>query len=132
MCGCSLLALRRTHLRRETVRSQEAEHLNAARRLLGLSASDGGDGFGFLCPLAGRRAPELACGAARDHFQEAVANQTNQIRQAGVDMEMDMEDIQEVLEDVSHATAAMQAYVAQKLQCWDVLPWKLCGWGIAI
>ncbi|CAE7825398.1 SHE10 [Symbiodinium sp. CCMP2456] len=117
------------HMRKQVVRSQEAEHLNAARHLLGLSASNGGDGFEFLCPLAGRRAPELACGAVSEHFRESIANQTNRIRQAGVDMEMDMEDIQEVLEDVSRATAAMQAYTAQKLQCWDVLPWKLCGVG---
>ena len=34
------------------------------RKLLGLVAKDGGDGVGFVCPYAGCRSPELACGAA--------------------------------------------------------------------
>lgn len=43
------------------VYSPAAEQLRIARSMLGLSASDGGDGSSFLCPMAGRRAPDLAC-----------------------------------------------------------------------
>ena len=35
--------------------------------------------------------------------------------------------INEVITDFVQGATAMQAYVCQKLQCWDVLPWKLCG-----
>ena len=49
--------------------SPAAERLALARRALGLTAAHGGDGIGCLCPLAGRRAPDLACGAAtQQHF----------------------------------------------------------------
>ena len=115
------------HLRRQAQFSQEAEQLLAARTMLGLKGASGGDGANFVCPLAGRRAPDLACGAATEHFQQARASQTNDIRQAGLDMDMEFADVEGVLEDVSRCTAAMQGYVAQKLQCWNVLPWKLCG-----
>ena len=115
------------HARRQARLSPEAEELMFARRSLGLSLADGGDGVGHLCPIAGRRAPELACGAATQYFEQLGGSQLHQVRKAGLQIEADPADIQEVLENVAQCTAAMQAYVCQKLQCWDVLPWKLCG-----
>ena len=105
--------------------SEEAEQLAAARAFMGLSTADGGDGSGFVCPMAGCRAPELACGAAQTHFERLASSHLQDLMHASLGV--DAEEVQQVLTEFSHGKAAMQAYVNQKLQCWEVLPWKLCG-----
>ena len=115
------------HLRRKTKASTEAAELRAARGRLGLASSHEGDGVGFTCPLAGCRAPDLACGAAKQHFEELGDNQLHRLRQAGIDLGVEASDIVEVLDAAVCCRASMQSYMSQKLQCWQVLPWKLCG-----
>ena len=114
-------------LRRRREFSFEAEQLRVARSMLGLCATDGGDGDAFLCPMAGRRAADLACKAAQSHFQQSWQSQKQALLQKGLGL--DMAEMQEVLADFAHGASAMQGYMCQKLQCWDVLPWKLAGIG---
>ena len=115
------------HMHKQSRRSPEAEELMLARCALGLPTAHGGDGVGHLCPLAGRRAPDLACGAAAQHFGLLGGASLHEIRRAALDLQAEPSDAAEVLEQVSQAQSAMQAYVCQKLQCWQVLPWRLCG-----
>ena len=115
------------HMRKQSRHSPEAEELMLARCAVGLTTAHGGDGVGHLCPLAGRRAPDLACGAAAQHFGLLGGASLHEIRQAALDLQAEPSDAAEVLEQLSQAQSAMQAYVCQKLQCWQVLPWRLCG-----
>ena len=115
------------HMHKQSRRSPEAEELMLARCALGLTTAHGGDGVGHLCPLAGRRAPDLACGAAAQHFGLLGGASLREIRRAALDLQAEPSDAAEVLEQVSQAQSATQAYVCQKLQCWQVLPWRLCG-----
>ena len=52
--------------------------------------------MGYLCPVAGRRAPELACGAASQYFEQLGGSQLHQVRKAGLQIEADPSDIQEL------------------------------------
>lgn len=133
--GCDCHAFLRPHRRQNSFSRQraeyslEAEQLKAARSVLGLSAADGGDGVSFVCPMAGRRAPDLACKAALRHFQHLSEERLQDLMHSGLGI--DLAEMQEVLTDFSQGRSAMQAYAFQKLQCWDVLPWKLAGIGHA-
>ena len=111
--------------RKRFVHSHEAQQLQAAMSSQGLSRD--GDGDGFVCPLAGRRSAHLACGAVQEYYEDAAGKRLHELRLTGLSYGVDASDIFDVCSHFAAGRAAMQAYLFRKLQCWEVLPWKLCG-----
>ena len=107
--------------------SEEACQLHTAREMLRLQ-SGVGDGFHFRCPMAGRRAPELATGALQSYFQALADSYLADLLRSCPPMSG--EDMQQVLADFSSGKSGVLGYLTQKLECWDVLPWKFAGLGV--
>ena len=129
--GCDCHAwLRATNVaeayeRKRSVHSYEAQQLEAAMSSQGLSRD--GDGAGFVCPLAGRRSAHLACGAAQEFYEDVSSKRLHELRLTGLSYGADASDIFDVCSHFAAGRTAMQTYLFRKLQCWEVLPWKMCG-----
>ena len=108
--------------------SEEAKQLESARKMLGVNAAST-DGPRYLCPLAGRRAPELASGRMQQHLEMLSLSYLQDLLRAcppGVEPA----HAQEVLADFTLGKSSLMEILSQKLQCWTVLPWKLASLGL--
>ena len=77
------------------------------------------------CPMEGKRAPELACGALAGKVDETFTEGGRRVIEACAglgDAERDT-----VLSDWSRASAAIAHIVQAKTAFWQSLPWRLCG-----
>lgn len=111
--------------RSRAVYSDECEQLRAARKSQGFQSGHG-DGPEFSpCPLAGRRAPQLAAGAAESYMEELGRSYLLELMECCSCT--DPSETDQVLSDFSLGKASMISYLAQKLQCWRVLPWRLAA-----
>ena len=78
------------------------------------------------CPMQGRRAPELACGAWRTFIDKLFAKSVWQLTVAH-QRQLPAADWLELVADFEHAKACAQTVLRIKLNCWSKLPWLLCG-----
>ena len=87
----------------------------------------GCDGPDMICPMAGRRAVEVACG----HFEKELVRLTDSWRVSFLPAcaALSEEDFMLTVREFHVGASHMQSTIQQKLQCWKVLPWKLCALG---
>lgn len=97
--------------------------LSQYRRQLLLKAHFGPPG---ICPMAGKRAPELAVGRVKDIFDE-MADQA--LTEIFCDTPLPLQpDVQaEVLNDFNHGRDHIKLLLATKLDFWQRVPWLFCG-----
>lgn len=103
-----------------------AERLQLCRRSLGLDrpGSNPGDGHRYgPCPLAGKRAVELAKGVFQEEFAETAKSYLVTVMECCSGLSG--EDLLLVVDDFEHGHAHMWEVVTLKMQQWRVLPWKL-------
>ena len=74
----------------------------------------------YSCPLAGRRAPELAAGALDDVVQQTLQTQHAELLMAC--SSLPSEDRDTVLKDYASAQAKLENYLAIKFAFWKALP----------
>ncbi|CAE7209504.1 unnamed protein product [Symbiodinium pilosum] len=132
--------IQRSELRGKTVRTamrarDAAQHgseleedvlavLAASSRELGLDGN--GDGRKFLpCPLAGLRAVELASGAMEEHLLH-LFNLSKETLLAEL-APMPEDETVSLLQEFERGKSHMVATFTNKLQHWNMLPWKLAA-----
>ena len=79
------------------------------------------EGFS-VCPLSGKRAPELASGKIAEVY-DAVCRQAL----VSVLTEAPLEEQARVISDFGHARDHIKVLLMSKLDHWTRLPWSLCG-----
>ena len=79
-----------------------------------------------VCPMAGKRAPELAAGHVLEVFQ-GLAQQTLTDVLSESPLPLDPEMQRDLVRDFGLARNHMQVVLLSKLDHWMRLPWKLCG-----
>ena len=110
--------------------SDEAEHLQQSRRGLGLDqpGQPAGDGRWYgPCPMAGKRAVELALGLLSEQIRELGESFLESVLE--VCAGLSPEEVAIVMDDFEHGRAHMIEVLTNKLQQWTVLPWRLVALG---
>ena len=121
--------LRRLGVRKQASTGQKfgdaALRLKACRKHLNLKAGIG-DGIEMdVCPLAGLRAVELACGAVKDYFRVLESDYLAQLLEfASYASDTEM---QVVLADFESGRAHCFAYLEQKTAFWQRPPWAFAA-----
>lgn len=85
-----------------------------------------GDGSHFKpCPLSGLRALELATGGVPQYLEELSHSYLEELAECFLDLSP--QDVDQVLSDFHLGKARVAVYLKQKLQCWDLMPWKFAA-----
>ena len=129
--GCACHPFRRTAMRARDAAQHGSELeedvlavLAASSRELGLDGN--GDGRKFLpCPLAGLRAVELASGAMEEHLLH-LFNLSKETLLAEL-APMPEDETVSLLQEFERGKSHMVATFTNKLQHWNMLPWKLAA-----
>ena len=124
-CRCHGWLRRLTTDDRSTLYSEHAQRLIDCLRRLGTA---GGDGPHFKCPLAGKRAVELAVGALKDVLNELCESTLGEIMVA-IGFECTSEERATIINDFTLAKTLFVSTVLAKLNFWETLPWMLAGVG---
>jgi hypothetical protein len=110
--------------------SARARRLKVARTHLGLPLGGVGDGLGFVCPLAGKRAPELARGRHKELVPQMCAESLPQLLLSMTNAGASAYERASILNDFELGKHRMLAVLMQKTLFLGVLPWSLakhCG-----
>ncbi|CAE7589529.1 unnamed protein product [Symbiodinium sp. CCMP2592] len=79
-----------------------------------------------LCPMAGKRAPELAAGRMREVFDELAAQTLTELL-ADAPLPLSAESQGSIMQDFQTACQHVRLLLTTKLDHWSRLPWVLCG-----
>lgn len=122
--GCACHEWLRPH--KQSSDSPWESALSAVRQSLGLES--GLDGLSFQCPLAGKRAPELASGALLKVICERIDDAFPKVlvESAGAGPEHQ----EQILSDFNLGTGYIKLVVELKLGHWNDFPWVLCKLGL--
>jgi hypothetical protein len=111
---------------RSTLYSEHAQRLIDCLRRLG---TVGGDGPHFKCPLAGKRAVELAVGSLKDVLNELCESTLGEIMVA-IGFECTSEEQAIIINDfTTFANTFVFSTFLAELNFWETLPWMLAGVG---
>ena len=80
----------------------------------------------FVCPMAGKRAPELAAGQI-EHVYQGVCEQALSRLLLDARLPLPQESQQEVISELQRAQAHVKLLLRTKLQHWQRMPWLACG-----
>ena len=81
------------------------------------------------CPFSGKRAPELACGAADAVFSAIADAASSQFLADAEWKRLSPDDAELAQTDWENARAYLEGGLRIKISFWCLLPWKLCGLG---
>lgn len=104
-----------------------ARRLKVVRTHLGLPSGGIGDGPGFVCPLAGKRAPELARGKHKELVPHLCAESLPNLLVSMMNVGTSEAEKAVCLNDFELGKHRMLAVLLQKTLFWGVLPWSLAG-----
>ena len=83
------------------------------------------EGASLSCPLAGKRAPELASGKLKTILQECIASRRPQVLMKAADLTQELQDT--IMRDFQTAVGFIMLCVDVKLGFWQDFPWNLCS-----
>ena len=83
------------------------------------------DGSCFACPMAGKRAPELAGGKLKAILQECIAERRPDVLLHAADLRQELQD--SVMRDFQTGADYVMLCVEVKLGFWADFPWCLCA-----
>ena len=83
------------------------------------------EGASLSCPLAGKRAPELASGRLKKVLEECIASRRPQVLMKAADLSHELQDV--VMRDFQTAVDFIMLCVDVKLGFWQDYPWNLCA-----
>ena len=103
---------------------EQVIRLEECRRLLQLKNGDG-DGRHFLCPMSGKRAPEMARGEYLDVIRSSVQEQrVALLTEVG---DVSSESLDSILSDFDLGLHRLEEIAKVKFGFWSQLPWMLAS-----